>query len=1529
MAGPQSELSLLQKMGVDAHLTQGVNWSNVASSASSGNPVILNTPGHYLYVDGYNSQTGEYHVGASGLALRGGSDWMTPQQIAQVPGTQGAANAAIFVDHPIDGTQQQPPAQAAAIPTGPTPNQPGDLIDQTRRAAIAAGINPDLFARQIQAESNFNPNAQSQAGARGIAQFTTDTAHGLGIDPMHPNEALPAAANLMRSYLDRFGGDWASALSAYNAGPGRVPQGGGVPDIAETRGYVTKVLGNTSSLQDPTYAIHDVLQPVGQAVQGAIGAVGSALGGAAQAVQQLPQQAQNLVNQGWQIVSGAGGAADQALQNTYQQAQQGIQNLTQGLTQTEQQAQQTISDTAQQAQQGIQDLLQGLGQTAQQASSQAQQTVQDLAQNVPTIDLRTPAERAQELAGQLPQAVGNLIGGYTAPTAAPTEPAFPGGQSALGYAVDQLAQNLPDLGDVLQTPPADTPLGRVVRGESIGNLNPLDQLQALMQWNQQYSQASEQATQRINPARDVPLLGGIINQATNPENYLALAAGAGPAGFAREALGGVRGTLAAGGIEGAILNAVNAAQQPSATAQDIAVAGALGLPLGAATAGLGEYALPATARVLGEALQSPAVREFLTSESGALRVGGAAEEGDALRRLPEEAQTAYATTGQSLEQAAAQAAADVARLQRLRETLPTETTPQFDQAGNPVNQAAQDWIRTEEARAVAGRPVTEQLATAPLPEGARPITLTPEEQVARLNLEQFPENVRQQIADAAQGIDFANQQRRGVIPDAVANNLARELANSTSLTDVINQVKPGDAFNTEQLRAIRNAVGAQGAKVADLAAAISGGDNSTESLAQFLSEGDRLQALVQIAEGGRAEAGRAMRAFMEQPSLINLAPDQAAAEIARRTGGNPEQLISGIANYQALLNSGADPIQLASFWNGFKAPPVTGFDWFKALRYNSMISGAPTIERIGISGALENLYAAAREGGLALAQGRPDEASAIAKGGWLGFLKGGQNAAQTLVHGINEEQALAGGFPRGIAERVSGPMATGPFRGPVARAAALALEAPGRIHSAIQDITQGTAYGMRMYQRAAQQADAEGLSGQAAAARIAQLVREAPLNPRGQAMMRDATAFSQRAAMRGELGKFGSSLLNLAQRGGPLGHLVLPFARVAYNVGARGIDRSPLGLIGTLADVARTGGRYAGTTRQEQVNRLTQLQGVRPFRERLVDNLVGSLLTGGALWQANQGNVTGSGPADVNRRNELEAQGWQPYSLRVGGNYVPYRLLGPWAVPLALGASAAEAHTYAKTGQQLDDPWSMAGDAARRAGEFAANETYLRDIGNIMRGVSQPDRYGNSFISDLAGSLVPYGALGANINQALSPVQRQVRTAGTPLGQSIAQTIESRIPGLAGQVPVRTDVLGRAVPRAPGAGWAPEAVSPARADPVLRELATHGLTVPVQDKYATSHSGTAEVQLTPNEQRTVQARSGYLIQQNVRSVMSEPAYANASRQEQEQMLSRAVSVGHQQANQEMVASVPESRLQAARHVTITIPATERQPLPVP
>jgi hypothetical protein len=122
-----------------------------------------------------------------------------------------------------------------------------DLRAYARDAAIRNGIDPTHFERQIDQESGFDPDAYNEtSGAAGIAQIVVrwhPTMAGKTGDPL---ASLDYAAGLMRSHLAVNRGDWALALSYYNAGPGATAKGlAGTLDgwpYAETVRYVSNIL---------------------------------------------------------------------------------------------------------------------------------------------------------------------------------------------------------------------------------------------------------------------------------------------------------------------------------------------------------------------------------------------------------------------------------------------------------------------------------------------------------------------------------------------------------------------------------------------------------------------------------------------------------------------------------------------------------------------------------------------------------------------------------------------------------------------------------------------------------------------------------------------------------------------------------------------------------------------------------------------------------------------------------------------------------------------------------------------------------------------------------------------------------------------------------------------------------------------------------------------------------------------------------------------------------------------------------------
>ena len=133
----------------------------------------------------------------------------------------------------------------------PVPRSKNDSSPQTinafiQTAATEHGIDPLLIKAIIKAESNFNPTAVSPKGAQGLMQLMPATARNLQVaNPLDPLENILGGTRYLRSLLDSYNWDVALSLAAYNAGPGNVK--GAVPNIDETRTYVTKVLKNYDS----------------------------------------------------------------------------------------------------------------------------------------------------------------------------------------------------------------------------------------------------------------------------------------------------------------------------------------------------------------------------------------------------------------------------------------------------------------------------------------------------------------------------------------------------------------------------------------------------------------------------------------------------------------------------------------------------------------------------------------------------------------------------------------------------------------------------------------------------------------------------------------------------------------------------------------------------------------------------------------------------------------------------------------------------------------------------------------------------------------------------------------------------------------------------------------------------------------------------------------------------------------------------------------------------------------------------------
>lgn len=112
-----------------------------------------------------------------------------------------------------------------------------------QQAADDYNLPQALLHAVITTESAYNPWAVSSAGAMGLMQLMPDTAKRYGVhQPFNPQQNIRGGSRYLRDLVQRFHGDWALVLAAYNAGEGAVEKyGNTIPPYEETQNYVRKV----------------------------------------------------------------------------------------------------------------------------------------------------------------------------------------------------------------------------------------------------------------------------------------------------------------------------------------------------------------------------------------------------------------------------------------------------------------------------------------------------------------------------------------------------------------------------------------------------------------------------------------------------------------------------------------------------------------------------------------------------------------------------------------------------------------------------------------------------------------------------------------------------------------------------------------------------------------------------------------------------------------------------------------------------------------------------------------------------------------------------------------------------------------------------------------------------------------------------------------------------------------------------------------------------------------------------------------
>jgi len=331
------------------------------------------------------------------------------------------------------------------------------------------------------------------------------------------------------------------------------------------------------------------------------------------------------------------------------------------------------------------------------------------------------------------------------------------------------------------------------------------------------------------------------------------------------------------------------------------------------------------------------------------------------------------------------------------------------------------------------------------------------------------------------------------------------------------------------------------------------------------------------------------------------------------------------------------------------------------------------------------------------------------------------------------------------------------------------IRTPGRLLTAEDEFFKGISYDMELYAQATRKAASEGLKGR----ELAKKVQAYIANPTEE-MVQKSTYNAQYKTFTKPLGSFGKNIQSLSNSH-PLAKLILPFIRTPVNIVKFAGERTPLALFSKEVK-AILGGRDGAAARDLQLARLG----------------MGTAVSAMAYNLASEGKITGGGPTDPKEKAAMYLTGWQPYSVKIGDKYYSYGRLEPLGILLGYAADAAN---IAKKTNKAE------------AGELGAlilasvtknltNKTFLKGISDLVEAYTDAERYGDSWIKNYAGTVVPTGV--AQWARVEDPILRQTNT--------VLEKIRSRIPYYSKDLlPIR-DLYGDPIKFEGGLG--PDIVSP-------------------------------------------------------------------------------------------------------------------------
>lgn len=721
----------------------------------------------------------------------------------------------------------------------------------------------------------------------------------------------------------------------------------------------------------------------------------------------------------------------------------------------------------------------------------------------------------------------------------------------------------------------------------------------------------------------------------------------------------------------------------------------------------------------------------------------------------------------------------------------------------------------------------------------------------RLDKLDSPQDISRALTQAQRNVGF-DAATRGRITQEETARLASDL-NMTS--EQLLSRRNGQAFNAEEALAARQLLAKSGNELVNAARRITRLDEpGDEVLAEFRQKWMRHVAIQEQVAGMTAEAGRVLQQFRMAADSRQVRGDVLAG-LVRAGGGKDdlqdaaEALIEASEVSPGVFNSLADQARKPAFRNKFSE-----------LYINALLSNPPTHIVNMVSNTLTSMLQVPEYAtGAAIGAARKALAGSAGKERILASEVGARTFG--LVQGVKEgarlfARALRTGDADDFVSKVEGDefKAISGIKGEVVRI-------PTRFLTAEDQFFKGIARRMELGAQAVRIAHKEGLQGAAREARIAELIA----NPTDE-MMERALDYGRYLTFQRKLGPAGQAVSTFTSNN-LLGKIVVPFVRTPINLMKFATERSPAA---PLLKEWRADMRAGGERRDMAIARM----------------MLGTGFATMMYQAALDGTITGGVPSDPAKARAMYADGWQPYSVKVGDRYISYSRLDPLSTTIGVAADMATLPD-GLSDRQKDDKATML--VASIMGNLAS-KTWLSGMSSFVEGLSDPGRYAGNWLERTASSMaVPAGVAG--VARSIDPVSRK--------RESVGEAIQARIPGMTDDLLPRRDVFGEIIEND---SLGPDLISPfwqseAKNDPVIAEMMRIGKSLSAPGKQYTE--GGERIDYTPEEYDRYHEIAGRLSYNALADLTSSLSYQTMNDAQRRKAAKKAITAARKGAREEL------------------------------